>query len=543
MLLTPEIQVKILSLYFMEKIKIRAISRQLGIDRKTVHRVINRRSVLLDISQKRRASRLDQFKDKIANLLKQDPKITSAVILQRIRASGYDGSYSLLTSWVSSQRPVIASEAFFKLSFAPGEVTQVDWGEFEDLLGDGVKIHCFVMVLCYSRLLYIEFTRSEKFEDFIRCHENAIAYFENLVPGQWWYDNLPTAVTERMGKLIRFNARFLAYAGHHHVSSHACNIARGNEKGRVENGVKLVKINFLPSRMFKDFDDLRLQACQWRDEAANLREHRATRKIPRFLFDHEEKAALHRANPIAYDTDEIYSERVRPDYHLIYETNQYSVPWTLVGNVVTVRVDADEIKVFYQNQFITKHKRSYKKHQAPFTRPEHEAGLQERKPQGKNAHIHWQIQTLESYGSPLKQYLKCLGQSHRSIRQEVSRLLALGTIYGTDALAETVELLLIRGTIGADQVELALKHRVKAKNEPVKPTPLSLKDERLSRIPSKMDLRQYDRLLLDRLERPSESSSPAESINDSQENENGYQCRPGKHGFKPASNNDRQNGK
>ena len=65
------------------------------------------------------------------------------------------------------------------------------------------------MVLCYSRLLYIEFTRGEKFEDFIRCHQNAFRFLR-LVPIECWYDNLTSAVSERLSSLVKFNARFMA---------------------------------------------------------------------------------------------------------------------------------------------------------------------------------------------------------------------------------------------------------------------------------------------------------------------------------------------
>jgi transposase len=117
-------------------------------------------------------------------------------------------------------------QAFFRLEFTPAEVAQVDWGEFGDVFGDGIKIHCFAMVFAYSRLVYLEFTRSEKFEDFIRGHENAFR-FAGGVPRERWYDNLSTAVTERVGGLIKFNPRFMSYMGHHHIRPHACNVARG----------------------------------------------------------------------------------------------------------------------------------------------------------------------------------------------------------------------------------------------------------------------------------------------------------------------------
>lgn len=545
-MLKPETQTEILSLFFSKQMKVRAIARQLGINRKSVERVINRRSVTLGIHPFNRASRLDPFKDAVTALLKEDPETTSMVVLQRIRDQGYDGGYTILREWIRGKRPQLMpkKEAFFKMAFAIGEATQVDWGEFGDVFGDGVKIHCFVMVLCHSRLLYIEFTRSEKFEEFLRCHENALRYFEGLRTEQFWYDNLPTAVAERMGKMIRFNARFLAYAGHHHFSPNACNLGKGNEKGRVEDGVKYIRMSFWHNRKFKDFEDICSQANEWRDQTANLREHRTTRKIPRLVFEHEEKPHLEKINPEPYETDEVFSEEIRPDFHIIYETNQYSVPWTLVGCVVTVRIDASEIRVFYRDRFVTKHPRVYRKHQTPFTKEEHEQGLREIKPQGKNAHVHWQIQTLESYGPALTQYLMCLRHSHRSLRSEVSRLLALGTVYGEKCLADTVESLLKRGTIGIEQVEMALKHQDKGESNTIsRPAPMNLQNERLTRIPSRVDLRQYDQLIMQSREGSSESASPAILKTDSQETpENGKQQHNdkshGDQGQNPTSKSD-----
>jgi hypothetical protein len=125
---------------------------------------------------------------------------------------------------------------------------------------------------------------------------------------------------------------------------------------------------------------------------------------------------------------------------------------------------------------------------------------------------------LESYGDSLVQYLKCLRHSHRSLRQEVSRLLALGTVYGERVLAETVEALLKRGAIGIDQVELALKRREgHEKEQPLRPAPMNLQDGRLARIPARTDLRLYDRRLLDSRKRTGEPDASPSQKSGSQE--------------------------
>ena len=172
MLLAADVQAEILTLHFREKRSVRSIARQMGVDRKTVRRLIERRKVETAIKMGPRRSILDPFVEQVRDLLRKDSKITATAILNQLRASGYCGGISILKDLVQYERGKFLRprEAFLRLDFAPGEVAQVDWGEFGDVFGGGVKIHCFAMVLAYSRYIYIEFTRSEKFEEFIRCH-------------------------------------------------------------------------------------------------------------------------------------------------------------------------------------------------------------------------------------------------------------------------------------------------------------------------------------------------------------------------------------
>lgn len=500
-MLNVESQAEILNLHFVHKLKARAIARKLNLDRKSVHRVIDRGGVALVRKSAIRKSILTPYLDGIKEALRQDLSIPAVVIYQNLRRKGYVGGITTVRDFVHEIKSQTTStrnkEAFFKMDFAPGSCAQVDWGEFEDVFNNGVKVHCFVMVLAFSRMIYIEFTRSEKFEEFLRCHENAFRYFDGLVPDAIWYDNLPTAVSARMGRIVGFNRRFMAYAGHHYFSPHACNVARGNEKGRVENGVKYIRSNFWSGRKFLDFKDICDQACDWRDNIANYREHAATRRIPKLVFESEEKNKLRKCNKSPYETDEIISKQVSPQYHFTYETNQYSVPWTLVGLVLTVRIDSESLSFFYTEQFITRHPRSYLKNQKPFTKPEHEEGLIERKPAGADAHMKGQLDLLESHGESVKEYLKCLKHNGRSVKSEIPRLLALATIYSGAELAVAVTEILRLGVIGVDRIEKLLK----VKNTKVQnPAPLVFKGP-LAHQPGRVDLRRYNQLLFTKEEK------------------------------------------
>lgn len=491
-MIDAEIQAQILTLYYSDKRSMESISRELGINRKTVIRVVQRRSVLLVPRERERSSHLDPFKEMIRAQLRKDQKVTGTAILNNLRGLGYTGGITVLRDFlvVERGRMVRPREAFLRLEFGPGEVAQVDWGEFGDVFGNGIKVHCFAMVMAFSRMIYVEFTRSEKFEEFIRCHEHAFRFFKG-VPRECWYDNLATAVSDRMGGLIRFNARFMAYMGHHSVRPHACNVASGNEKGRVEDLIKYIRMNFWSGRSFSDFEDLTKQFIVWRDQIANSREHRTTRRVVKLLFESEEKSKLMPVNPVPYDTDEIFSRNVTSDFHLQYETNRYSVPWTLVGLTITVRVNSHELKIYYNEKFICSHARSYLKNKV-FTTEVHRAGLLDRKP-GATRET-WQLGYVKGLGPRMAEYVELVRLGPRSLKYELSRLVALVTVYGELMVLEACAECLGSGIVGVDNLELFLKRQHHPSKTNLMPELIKFNNEKLNRVHPAVDLRKYDAL-------------------------------------------------
>lgn len=512
MLLPVEVQAEILTRYFSDKHSVRSIAREMGVDRKTVRRLVDRRKVETSAKLSARSSLLDPHKESIVDFLRKDPKITGTSILNHLRAQGYIGGYSILKRFIRHERGrlVRPKEAFLRLEFGPGEVAQVDWGEFGDVFGDGIKIHCFAMVMAYSRMIYVEFTRSERFEEFIRCHEHAFKYFDG-VPKECWYDNLATAVSDRMSGLIRFNARFMAYMGHHGVRPHACNVASGNEKGRVEDLIKYIRMNFWSGRSFTDFDDLTKQFIVWRDQVANSREHRTTRWVVRLFFESEEKSKLIPLNPVPYDTDEIFSRNVTSDFHLQYETNRYSVPWTLVGLTVTVRVNSHELKIYYNEKFICSHARSYLKNKV-FTTEVHRAGLLARKP-GATRET-WQLGYVKGLGPRMAEYVELVRRGPRSLKYELTRLVALVTVYGEEMVLDACGECLGSGIVGVDNLELFLKRRHHPSKTNLNPEPIKFNSEKLNRVHPAVDLRKYDALYFEGENQVSVSKEEANGNNE-----------------------------
>jgi hypothetical protein len=295
-------------------------------------------------------------------------------------------------------------------------------------------------------------------------------------------------VAERRGKLVRFHPRFLAYAGHHRFRPVACNVARGNEKGRVEDAIKYLRTPFWPGRSFRDLAGLNAQAQTWRDTVANQREHRATRKIPRLLVAEERPPLLPLGAP--YDTDDGRSVVVPPPFRVAFDGNRYSVPWRLVGKPLTLRADAETVTLWYGRHRVARHARCWRRG-VDVVLPAHADGLLARKP---GAQTQWQVPAVEALGPAATRYLGLIRAGTRSLRAELDHLLLLVTLYGPAPVEAALAALLAQAIVGSDHVEQWLRLHEAA---PVAPPPLTLGDPRLAVPPVRPNLQRYDALLLD----------------------------------------------
>lgn len=486
-MLEPSIQAEILRLFYAQNLSRRQIAKKLSINRITVRKVINRGSVCLQGKKRtRRATILEPYLPLITTLLQEAPNRSAVNILQHLRPAGYTGSISTLRLYLQSMRPGPTPKVYTKLTFHPGEAAQVDWGEFGDVFGNGTKVHVFVMVLCWSRMLYLEFTQRETLPTLLRCYERAVNFFGGVCK-EYWHDNMPTVVVEHISHLVRFTNSFLAYAGFRHFKPIACNPGAGNEKGRVEDGVKLIRNQFWPGRNFKDMVDLNQQAIIWRDTFANRREHATTKKVPELLFAQEKQALLPLSGE-SYDTDEVVSAKVSKFHRVRFEGNTYTVPWTMVGKTATIRADDTHVLVYYCHKRIAKHQREYQKGK-DIIKSEHQ-------PNHKSAShgANDNLETVKRFGPHTCRYLELIAAGNRSIRTEVKELLCLSTVYGIDEVEKSIASLLEQGIVGVAHLERTLRlNQIATKAPP----PLEFKDKQLQFVPPKPQLESYDAILIE----------------------------------------------
>jgi transposase len=192
--------------YWSERWPIRKIERHLHMGWKTIKKYLD--APAQGPATRDRASKLDPFKGHIAEWLEKDPRVTAAVIEQRLRPLGYPGGSSILQEYVGKVRPQLkAQRAFVRMEPLAGERFEVDWGHFGslDYSGDLRKLYAFALVDAHSRMLYVEFTHSQTFETFARCHIHAFTALGG-VAREIVYDNLATAVAEHDGRLVLSSA-------------------------------------------------------------------------------------------------------------------------------------------------------------------------------------------------------------------------------------------------------------------------------------------------------------------------------------------------
>ncbi|MDE2937718.1 MAG: DDE-type integrase/transposase/recombinase [Chloroflexota bacterium] len=111
------------------------------------------------------------------------------VLLRELESLGYQGGYSLVKKYVSPRRRGYYVPATVRFETEPGGQAQVDWGSFAYLDEQGHKRRrwAFVMVLSWSRAIYVEFVRRADTASFIEYHVDAFEYFGG-VPRRCLYD-------------------------------------------------------------------------------------------------------------------------------------------------------------------------------------------------------------------------------------------------------------------------------------------------------------------------------------------------------------------
>ena len=462
-----DLEVKIRRLFHGEKWPIATIARHVGIHHTTVRRALRRDGVPLEAIPTRR-SLADPYVPFIQQTLATWPELTASRLFEMVKERGYSGGPDHFRSIVGRFRPRKAAEAYLRLRTLPGEQAQVDWGHFGHVEIDGTRrpLLAFVMVLSWSRWMYLRFTVDQRMGSFLAHHEGAFAEFGG-VPRVLLYDNLKSAVLQRIGSAIVFNETLLAYSGHQPFEPRPCAPRRGNEKGRVERGIRDVRESFMPARTWTDLADLNRQAADWCRNVRGARKHAEDKTLTVAGAFAEEKPRLRPLPSGVFPIEDRVEAVVGKTPYARFDGNDYGVPHTRVRRTVTVVASQDTVRVLDGNEEIAQYPRSWGKGRTIET-PEHIAALVAHKAKAAESRGMNRVFTAAPNARRL---IEVLAERGGNIGSSVARLGELLDAFGAAELAVAIEEALAADAPHVGAVRQVLDRR---RREADKPTPIAV---------------------------------------------------------------------
>jgi transposase len=472
--------------FYRQNMSIHAISKKYNCHYSTVRRHIEKQQnavvpeqgndgIELRVSQQCCPSNrpIDRYIEAARPLLKEKPKLHASSLYESIsKTPGFPRiSPDHFRHKIADLRREMGiekfREAYIPLSFLPGDMAQIDWGDFgEVLIGKSKRrIYCFIFTLCYSRGIFIYFSLSIKTADFIRFCHLAFAFFGG-VPARLMHDNLKSAVIERVGIAIRFNSEFLAFATNHHFAAVAARPRRGNEKGRVERTVGYVRTSFfeitgasIVENDGKPHNDasfvarLNIAARDWIETLSNSRKWvDDDRKLIREILpiDCEALGQLPERDCNPYDIVTVKADKIPL---VRYDLNDYSIPPKYVGRECSIYATDTVVRVLCDGQEICRHMRSFDRHDRVIDQ-QHFAQVLERK---KAAECDYRTTVLRTEIPSFDEFIALSAKTNKclsSVVTELERFLRVFTPQKIDAVLRS----LIKDDT-ADLKELALRLR------------------------------------------------------------------------------------
>ena len=379
-----DIYLKVRHAHFEEGLSRRQISRDFGISRDTVSKML---AYSEPPGYRRIATiarpKLDPFVSTIDRWLLEDkcrPKKqrhTAKRIFDRLRDEcGFDGGYTIVKDYVRTYKRG-SGEMFVPLSHPPGHA-QADFGEALVVIG-GVerKAHFFAFDLPHSDACYVRAYPAANTEAWLDGHVHAFAFF-GTVPRSILYDNDRCLVAKIMADGTRKRTdRFSAMLSHYVIGDRYGRPGKGNDKGKVEGLVGYARRNFmvpLPSfASFDDFNDWLEEQCFKRQDDI-LRRHKVS--IGKRL--EADLAAMKELPAAPFEACDLQSGRVTSTSVVRYRSNDYSVPVAYGHRDVWIKGFVNSVVIGCAAETIATHPRSYEKGDMVFD-PLHYLPLIERK--------------------------------------------------------------------------------------------------------------------------------------------------------------------
>lgn len=347
--------------------KIKAISRQLGMSKNTVKRLIKLEEEPKYV-RNLNMSKIDSYKDQIRRwYLEPEFNFIGTRIFRELKKLGYVGSIGPVYRFLAilkDEKRSLNSKATERVETPPGEQAQFDWAEYKIVLDNQItKVYCFSMILSASRVKDIVFSLTVDGDAIYEAIQDLFVSFGGVTQ-ELLVDNPKALVLENQeGSPPRYNVDALRMATHLGTELNACNPYRARTKGKVEKPFQYIEEQFIKGNTFTSMEELNAKGKAFMKEWCKEL-HGTTRRIPEEAF-REEKECLLPLPAKRFMRVQPDSRKVSLDSLISVQGNKYSVPVAYVGKMVKYRIVYGYKLLIYNKQdtIIAQHDLNFRKHE------------------------------------------------------------------------------------------------------------------------------------------------------------------------------------
>jgi transposase len=370
-----------------------------------------------------------------------------------VKSRGYKGGIDHFRDIVATLRPKQRGDAYLRLTTLPGEQAQCDWAHFGKLkVGNAERrLLAFVMVLSWSRKIFLRFYFGDGTANFLRGHVEAFDYFQS-VPREVLYDNLKSAVLERVGDAIHFNPDLLAIAAHYRFAPKPVGVRMPNQKGRVERSILYARTSFFAARQFVDIDDLNRQALAWCDEEALNRKQPPDRQqtvAEAFEKERDSLLSLPAAPFPVYERKPVQAGKMP---YVRFDLNDYSIPYGNANDRLIVEATPEHVYITDGHQLIAEHRRVYGKGEVI----EDAGHIEELTAHKKKASKHRAMDRIRNVVPSSETYFKRAAERGHNLGRLTQLLLRMLDLYGASELEAAIAETLASGTLHSAAIQRIL---------------------------------------------------------------------------------------
>ena len=343
-MISAEVFMTIIAMNKIQGYSIRKISRMTGKHRNTVKRYLEGNEFPRYRRQKKE-TKLSAYHQAIDDFLSEDA-YQATWIYDRLKRMGYTGAYESVKVYVRGIKEQKKRLAYLRFETEPGLQAQFDWGDFQILDADGrvTTVYAFVLLLGYSRAMYVEFVERCTLEAFMDCHARAFRYLGGI-PSEILYDNMKNVVLRKSEGKPGFKLEFLHFAHHYGFQPTLCPPYSPWVKGKVERPIHFLRERFWRGYRFTSLERANADIMFWLNATANERVH-GTHGHPVRVRWAEETPHLRMLPASDYDTSLKVFRKVYKDCRLSWEGSRYQVPHHVVGKRVMLKIKHRRILIY-----------------------------------------------------------------------------------------------------------------------------------------------------------------------------------------------------